>query len=1250
MKRNLLIAIALLVSGVGNLRADDVFKEVTGKITNPSFEDAGATTGDIQSGDITTGWTYTSQNNGRVSIFNSSSSVETYGSTSPSADKYFMRIRGAGGGSDGTQSVSQKNTFSLTKSKYRILFDYKAARANNTEKKFAISAKNGSNVLGSKQNTISQVSANSSYFAGIEWTTDYFDFTLTATTNVTLNISCETSKASSGHTILLLDNFILEWNLTQSLKDLITEANNFLTAEGDSEGTSYTALKSAIDDADAVKESDNASTLETQYGLLEAALNLAKNHRKPWLAAKTAAEAAIANDDYENVVGEEKTNLQAAIDAAEPSSADDYDSAASNFTSKTSTFTGAKANYDAFVAAKSADTPNLAYATSAKKTTVTDAKNVSATSASDADTKTAAIATALRAYYESHAAAENVATASDFTSRITNRENPTNTTGWSINNTVGNISLRTLSTQSYTDADGTNNHSYFDSNSWNTAFTSTITQDLTLPAGDYLLTVKARGDGTTTYKVIADDDDTDIDNSGNSGGVFGNGWNDYSVEFSIDDSKSVTLGIEVETGSSSNWVSFGDFRLVKLDATYADANDYENLAAAIATIEGSLGFDAGEYAPYNVASALATAKAFNPEVDNIQSEVQDATAALLALTTNANEVNAIYNPIFDLSENDGDMVGWETDHSAGLGGSMHARAFVLTSGGNYDKLAVFGQGAGTRSAGYFRWDGTNSSRSTIYTYGGQTDYTMPLKDAYYTVRADFGAWGQNGNKPLTLEVVNSSNTTIASQTINTPTTKLDESGTVVASFNLTFKASAANYKLRLKNGNTGGDQAVLISNFSLIRATVDEIKAVLAAEITAANKIYNSGANVGDGVFQIPTAAGNTFNTAINTTAQGVYDNPSATISDVATAIDNLKTAESTFTGTSLTAPDPDKRYVVTFHLSGNGSDGNAATYIHNGRSGEGDYVIQYLAANSNYAQAFKFTAVDGKKNQYYLSQIDVDGTERYMTTQKLSYSGNNTSAIRTTTSEDDTKYLPVEVQYGETAGQYYFINTTNSKKIGIDSGTSMYDTNAGKFSVAEASDVSVKVEIDNGKWGTRIFPFTVTIPDGLEAYTITGTSGKAIEKSGALASIPANKPVLLKATADVDETFTGYGAAKQDSYTEGLLTGVYTKAPIAASVAPTESDAGVFRYVLQTQDDVQAFYKVTSAFTATEYRCYLSVEIPKTEEVKAFYLDFNVETAVSSVKADELKDATIYNLAGQRVSKAQKGVYIINGKKVAVK
>ena len=46
----------------------------------------------------------------------------------------------------------------------------------------------------------------------------------------------------------------------------------------------------------------------------------------------------------------------------------------------------------------------------------------------------------------------------------------------------------------------------------------------------------------------------------------------------------------------------------------------------------------------------------------------------------------------------------------------------------------------------------------------------------------------------------------------------------------------------------------------------------------------------------------------------------------------------------------------------------------------------------------------------------------------------------------------------------------------------------------------------------------------------------------------------------------------------------------------------------------------------------------------------FKVASGINAVKADALENAVIYNMQGVRVDKAQKGLYIVNGKKVVIK
>ena len=136
-----------------------------------------------------------------------------------------------------------------------------------------------------------------------------------------------------------------------------------------------------------------------------------------------------------------------------------------------------------------------------------------------------------------------------------------------------------------------------------------------------------------------------------------------------------------------------------------------------------------------------------------------------------------------------------------------------------------------------------------------------------------------------------------------------------------------------------------------------------------------------------------------------------------------------------------------------------------------------------------------------------------------------------------------------------------------------------------------------------------------------------------------ANTPYIIYSEDGYSgEALTGWGTATADSYTTGWLTGVYT-----STVVPTNS------YVLQTLNEKQAFYLVSSEIKAPAYRAYLTV---LDAGVKAFYFNFDDATAIAKIQdsGSKIQDSEIYNLAGQKMSKLQKGVNIVNGKKVLVK
>ena len=206
---------------------------------------------------------------------------------------------------------------------------------------------------------------------------------------------------------------------------------------------------------------------------------------------------------------------------------------------------------------------------------------------------------------------------------------------------------------------------------------------------------------------------------------------------------------------------------------------------------------------------------------------------------------------------------------------------------------------------------------------------------------------------------------------------------------------------------------------------------------------------------------------------------------------------------------------------------------------------------------------------------------------------------------------------------------------------TDNYPFQAPEDFTATAASYSTTINA-TAQCGTLCLPFAAAIPDGVTAYTLNYTSGDAATATPVDATIPANTPVLLNGSGE--KTFTGATVEidADASNVSGALTGVFQQGYV-----PQNS------YVLQKKAESEAgFYKVAAENTITikPFRAYLTAQLAGVKDFLSII--FDEATAISQVQGSGFKvqDSEIFNLAGQRMSKLQKGVNIVNGKKVLVK
>lgn len=277
-----------------------------------------------------------------------------------------------------------------------------------------------------------------------------------------------------------------------------------------------------------------------------------------------AANAALANEANQVVTGEEKTKLEDAIGADKGTTVESIDAATAAVKAATETYVAAVPSYQALADAKTMKL-DFTYASAEKKDAFDKALQVeAATSAKDATDKTNAIYTAARAYAESNGKAEGVEGAEDCTASVVNANFADKLNGWSSSQNGGN--LQTLSGESWTTSEGVTETPYYDY--WNgSANNQHAYQNVSgLQAGKYIVTIKARAlAGFNLYMLINDEKKVDINEIGNTGGLFGRGWNDYTAEFEVGNDGMVKLEVaNMPAQNQAGWFGFGDVRLFKV--------------------------------------------------------------------------------------------------------------------------------------------------------------------------------------------------------------------------------------------------------------------------------------------------------------------------------------------------------------------------------------------------------------------------------------------------------------------------------------------------------------------------------------------------------------------------------------------------------------------------------------------------------------------------------------------------------------
>lgn len=408
----------------------------------------------------------------------------------------------------------------------------------------------------------------------------------------------------------------------------------------------------------------------------------------------------------------------------------------------------------------------------------------------------------------------------------------------------------------------------------------------------------------------------------------------------------------------------------------------------------------------------------------------------------------------------------------------------------------------------------------------------------------------------------------------------------------------------------------------------------------ALTKLDKISTNIGSGPFQYNSTTNDEAYTAYEITFGAVTVDETTTATTLQGLLNEEAAAREAYVNQELNAPE-NKAYNIVIPEShvkaGNAVVASLGATTANNPTG---YSFNASRVPTGYlAQGFYFTPVSGKVNTYKI-QISMPEGWVYLTYGALngSAAGWANQQIQGTTDADAAGEF--RIVGSETENQFKIFNTIDNNFIDCQDGGALY-TDTGieleGFSLSEAPYAELALSLTQGKFATRIFPFTPTTGSFTNAkvYRVNeldadGVTLVLVEET----SVTANVPYVIEATdGEVDAFLSGLGMAAQDTYTAGMLTGAYVETQVPQG-----------NYVLQTQGGEQKFFQVKSDdITMPAYRAYLTV--PSGGSVKEFLnirFDDGEATGITALDALNSGKAVIYDASGVRQTSLQKGLNIL--------
>lgn len=396
--------------------------------------------------------------------------------------------------------------------------------------------------------------------------------------------------------------------------------------------------------------------------------------------------------------------------------------------------------------------------------------------------------------------------------------------------------------------------------------------------------------------------------------------------------------------------------------------------------------------------------------------------------------------------------------------------------------------------------------------------------------------------------------------------------------------------------------------------------------------------------------------TAIGSYSQESVDALKALIQEIEVAIGNEPTqAEvneleiklaNAMSALKIVAPQAGKFYNI--FSACNDSRGGQHIYVSD------DAGLKFGTIGNGIGNVFQFVPVAGEDGQYYLYSVE---RNLYLSTNKKHAQGQAKAEYAVTSR---AKAITIEnmgkdniVKLTPVGGSMLHAQADGSLIVSWDNSD---PASASAWRIVEVENMAEQtftLSVGELGYSTLYLPFDAVMPtfegeeDGVYVVKQVTSEGDAIHMEKIEGIVPANTGVIVKAPQG-EYVFTY-------SETKGTATSMLTGTTVDKNVT---ADASQEYYILSHEEGEVAFFKTRTSpvevgdefydlFYNNAFKAYLPIAQGSAARMLVFR--FGTVTGITETENGnvETENSPVFDLSGRRVQKAQKGIFIVNGKKV---